>query len=401
MKLSKILSISLLGIACIACSDDNDPVKVYQPNTFTDANGLTLTVNGEPMIGKTVTFTPDANDGTKGSITLSSTFDLNLIPGLDIKEGNEIAAPGVIPGSKTLTIPLTLQEGTGSATFTGTGDTDYCTFNYKGSVNDEAITLDITDLKLKNQILVGKYSPLPFKMDDDWESDTYGQTLQSPVYYQWKSSSKFNFLGSETEIEAILNLVLSMGLIGDESLNVPQALELALKNIEFRGDGNVIAEYLDFEAENPASQLSPANLAQYVVASDKQMLFYLNPQAIAAHENGKKVRATRADIDFSNILGNVIAQLAPRMGDGIPMAYSLEGDNMRVYLTTDTLLPLLKSVVPMLRDEQFVNKLVEQLQGSDDPMMQMVVGMLPTMVSSLADVIDNTTVIEVGLNLKK
>ena len=400
MKLSKILSISLLGLALAACSDD-DPAKVYKANTFTDANGLTLTVNGEPMLGKTVTFTPDVNDGSKGSITLSSTFDLNQIPGLNLTEGNEIAAPGVIPGSKTLTIPLTLAEGSNAATFTGTGDTDYCTFNYKGTVNDEAMTLDITDLVLKNQSLVGKYAPLPFKMDDDFESDTYGQILQSPIYYQWKSTSKFNFLGSETDIEPIISIVLSMGLIGDDSLNVPQALELALKNVEFRGDGNVIAEYLDFEAENATTQLSPANLAQYVVASDKQMLFYLNPQAIDAHENGKKVRGTRADIDFSNVLGNVLAQLAPKMGDGIPMAYSLEGDNMRVYLTTETLLPLLKSVVPMLRNEEFVNKLVEQLQGNDDPMMQMIAGMLPAMVSSLADVIENTTVIEVGINLKK
>ena len=65
-----------------SCSDDDE--KVVNPvtqTTFTGENGLQLTYNGAPMLGKKVTFTPDATNAQKATLRLEGEFDLNGILG--------------------------------------------------------------------------------------------------------------------------------------------------------------------------------------------------------------------------------------------------------------------------------------------------------------------------------
>lgn len=42
-------------------------------------NGLQLTGNGAPLLGKKVTFTPDATEATKATLRLEGEFDLSGI----------------------------------------------------------------------------------------------------------------------------------------------------------------------------------------------------------------------------------------------------------------------------------------------------------------------------------
>ena len=68
-----------------ACSDDDDDKSCPVPQTeFTAANGLKLNYNGEQMLGKKVTFTPDASDPTKATLILSGNLDSK-----DPSEGSE------------------------------------------------------------------------------------------------------------------------------------------------------------------------------------------------------------------------------------------------------------------------------------------------------------------------
>ena len=62
-----------------ACSDDDDDKVVCPvPQTeFTVATGLNLTYNGGSMLGKKVTFTPDASDATKATLVLAGNLDLS------------------------------------------------------------------------------------------------------------------------------------------------------------------------------------------------------------------------------------------------------------------------------------------------------------------------------------
>ena len=103
-------------------------------------------------------------------------------------------------------------------------------------------------------------------------------------------------------------------------------------------------------------------------------------------------------------------QLIPMLTQGVPVGYGKaitngEGDlnedpNIKsFYLGTKTLLPILKAFKPLLSDEDFINSIVEE--ASKDPEMGSMAGMLPQIFASLPAIIDTTTKIEIGINLKK
>ena len=63
-----------------SCSDDDEKVVNPVPQTtFTGENGLQLTYNGAPMLGKKVTFTPDATNAQKATLRLEGEFDLRWV----------------------------------------------------------------------------------------------------------------------------------------------------------------------------------------------------------------------------------------------------------------------------------------------------------------------------------
>lgn len=381
------------------CSDD-DPKssKTFAEATRTEANGLNLTVGGATMPGMTVEFAPAAN-ASEGTLKVYSRFDLAAIPGAPEALKQSIAGPGAIPGTPELTIPVTIeldQAGT-TGSFQGSGATEYASYNYSGTITDNAINLAFSDVRLKNVSLAGRYALEGFTMDEDWESDTYGTIFTNPIYVNWQSGASLDFLGTPMTPEDLCKLLFTMPLLDDMTVTVPNYLTTLLKDVTFGQDGNITANYLDLDADNESVRnyiTSPVNMAQYVVASDKQMLFFLNPAAVVAD-------ASRAvgPVDMNNVLGNVLGQLAPMMTNGVPMQYRKSADGkMSVYLATETLLPLLKqNVLPLLRNEAVVNQLVEMVGQTD--MGAFIAPLLPGMIASAADVIEQTTVLEIGLNL--
>lgn len=389
------LTVSTLATGC--SDDDPKSSKTFDEVTRTEANGLSLTVGGAPMPGMSVQYTPGA-DASKGSIRVFNEFDLAAIPGVPEALRRTVAGPGAIPGTPELTIPLglTVNSDETAASFEGDGTTTYATYKYSGNITDAAINLAFTDVALLDQSLAGRYTLAPYSIDDDWESDTYGTILSNPVYVNWVSGADFDFLGTPMTPAALCQLLFAMPLLNDMTVTVPEFFTTLLKDVDFGTDGNITANYLDLDSETPKYLTSPVNMAQYVVASDSRMLFFLNPQAVIAD-------ASRADaaVDMNNVLGNVMAQLAPMMSQGVPMNYTRSDDNtaLKVYLGTETLLPLLKqNVVPLLRDENTVNQLVA-LVGQQEG-MDFIAALLPSMIASAADMIDQTTVLEIGLNLQ-
>lgn len=381
--------------AMTSCSSDDDP-QINDNRTFNDANGLSLTVNGAPMLGKTATF---VREGDNATLTLNSTFDLSAIPGVTGDLAKTIAGPGVIPGSPetVLTVPVT--GSADNSTFSGSGNNDYCTYDFSGQVTDKALKLDITNLILKDQTIAGKWTLQPYNVNEDWSSDEYGTVYTEPIYAVWESSANFDFLGSPMPISDLLRLLMAMPLLEDMTVRLPDALCGLLRDVTFGKDGNIIASYADLadESDTPVYLQSPANMAQYVLAGNGNMRFYLNPQAVISVSSRENAALP---VDINNLLGNVIAQLAPMMSNGVPMHYTMANDELTVYLGTETLLPLLKTnVVPLLRNEELVNMLVEMLKASED--MSFLADMVPGMISSAADVIEGTTKLEIGLNLKK
>ena len=79
------------------------------------------------------------------------------------------------------------------------------------------------------------------------------------------------------------------------------------------------------------------------------------------------------------------------------MAYNIDGEKLCLYLDTDILLPLLKqNVLPLLKNEEFVKSIIDMVAA--DPDMGYIAMFLPDMLTSIADVIDQTTRLQVGLN---
>lgn len=373
-----------------SCSDDDDE-KMVNPvpqTTFTGENGLQLTYNGAPMPGKKVTFTPDATNAQKATLRLEGEFDLNGILGkaksaAAREDVSMPTAPGVLPGSPVVTLPVDLTINGDKCSFAGTSETDYCTFSYKGEVSAGAMELALSEVKLKNAKLAGMTWKLkPYDKEDPNEID--------PIYLVWEAE--------KMPIESVLKFALRMELIAagaDHKVSAIEMLGTVLQDVTFMEDGNIVATYKDAANGGTEWTKSPVNLAQYVVENDNQIKVFLNPAAIIAAVNN----AGRA-VDVQTVIQQTIQMLYPMLVNGVPVAFEQTEDALSVYLNTELLLPLLKTlVVPLLSDEEVVAMLVELMKK--DPDFSEMADLAEPMLKAFPEIIESTTKVEIGLNFVK
>lgn len=381
-----------------SCSDDDE--KVVNPipqTTFNSENGLQLTYNGAPLLGKKVTFTPDATEATKATLRLEGEFDLAGILKGQRSNMTSPTGPGVFPGSPVTTLSVDLSINGNQCTFSGVSETEYCTFSYAGKVTAGTMDLSFTDVTLKNTALAGTvWKPTPLANTEDGGMD-------EPIHFVWKSGTKaaIEIFGhpSEIEINDLLLLALRFPLFDDGSgdrVIVEQMLCSVLKDVTLGADGNIVATYMDAANGGTEWVTSPSNMAQYVVTGDNQLLLFLNPQAIMA--NVDNVEKSVRTVDVGAILQQAIAELYPMLINGVPLTYTKEGNRMKVFLGTDLLLPLMKNIVaPLFEDEEFLNMVIEAMKS--DPQFGGMAGMMVPTLKLLPEIIKNTTQLEIGLDL--
>lgn len=382
-----------------SCSDDDE--KVVNPipqTTFNSENGLQLTYNGAPLLGKKVTFTPDATEATKATLRLEGEFDLSGILKGQRSNMTSPTGPGVFPGSPVTTLSVDLSINGNQCTFSGVSETEYCTFSYAGKVTAGTMDLSFTDVTLKNTALAGTvWKPTPLANTEDGGMD-------EPIHFVWKSGTKAAIeilpgYPSEIEINDLLLLALRFPLFDDGSgdrVRVEQMLCSVLKDVTLGADGNIVATYMDAANGGTEWVTSPSNIAQYVVTGDNQLLLFLNPQAIMA--NVDNVEKSVRTVDVGAILQQAIAELYPMLINGVPLTYTKEGNRMKVFLGTDLLLPLMKNIVaPLFEDEEFLNMVIEAMKS--DPQFGGMAGMMVSTLKLLPEIIKNTTQLEIGLDL--
>lgn len=382
-----------------SCSDDDE--KVVNPipqTTFNSENGLQLTYNGAPLLGKKVTFTPDATEATKATLRLEGEFDLSGILKGQRSNMTSPTGPGVFPGSPVTTLSVDLSINGNQCTFSGVSETEYCTFSYAGKVTAGTMDLSFTDVTLKNTALAGTvWKPTPLANTEDGGMD-------EPIHFVWKSGTKaaIEILPghpSEVEINDLLLLALRFPLFDDGSgdrVSVEQMLCSVLKDVTLGAVGNIVATYMDAANGGTEWVTSPSNMAQYVVTGDNQLLLFLNPQAIMA--NVDNVEKSVRTVDVGAILQQAIAELYPMLINGVPLTYTKEGNRMKVFLGTDLLLPLMKNIVaPLFEDEEFLNMVIEAMKS--DPQFGGMAGMMVPTLKLLPEIIKNTTQLEIGLDL--
>ena len=382
-----------------SCSDDDE--KVVNPipqTTFNSENGLQLTYNGAPLLGKKVTFTPDATEATKATLRLEGEFDLSGILKGQRSNMTSPTGPGVFPGSPVTTLSVDLSINGNQCTFSGVSETEYCTFSYAGKVTAGTMDLSFTDVTLKNTALAGTvWKPTPLANTEDGGMD-------EPIHFVWKFGTKAAIeispgYPSEIEINDLLLLALRFLLFDDGSgdrVSVEQMLCSVLKDVTLGADGNIVATYMDAANGGTEWVTSPSNMAQYVVTGDNQLLLFLNPQAIMA--NVDNVEKSVRTVDVGAILQQAIAELYPMLINGVPLTYTKEGNRMKVFLGTDLLLPLMKNIVaPLFEDEEFLNMVIEAMKS--DPQFGGMAGMMVPTLKLLPEIIKNTTQLEIGLDL--
>lgn len=382
-----------------SCSDDDE--KVVNPipqTTFNSENGLQLTYHGAPLLGKKVTFTPDATEATKATLRLEGEFDLTGILKGQRSNMTSPTGPGVFPGSPVTTLSVDLSINGNQCTFSGVSETEYCTFSYAGKVTAGTMDLSFTDVTLKNTALAGTvWKPTPLANTEDGGMD-------EPIHFVWKSGTKaaieiFPGHPSEIEINDLLLLALRFPLFDDGSgdrVSVEQMLCSVLKDVTLGADGNIVATYMDAANGGTEWVTSPSNMAQYVVTGDNQLLLFLNPQAIMA--NVDNVEKSVRTVDVGAILQQAIAELYPMLINGVPLTYTKEGNRMKVFLGTDLLLPLMKKYCSSLfEDEEFLNMVIEAMKS--DPQFGGMAGMMVPTLKLLPEIIKNTTQLEIGLDL--
>lgn len=396
--------------------------------TFTDSDVdhmLELTYNGSPLVGKMIGFSPDSSDYKRAVLTLAGqTLDLSdllktaQLP-VDLSKIAQIPTPGVLPGTPSFELPVTLGEGN---SFSGSAETDFVTFKYEGTVATEKLVLNITEAKLKNAPLSANkwYVPQYFYNEDTWEYEG------NPVHFVWESGAVFNIdLGGwalPLPPASLVGMMLQMGLIPQEdgAASITQMLSRSLKTIELKADGNIVAGYVDKGIVGGPVIQSPTGLAQYVVAADGTLLLYLNPQAIImnvmkAQNEAAKSRA----IDFSKYqatIDGLAEMLVKCVNEGFPITYTNgiykapeEGEesgsfintdeNVSVYAGTEFILPLLKAIAPIFNDEE-VRQAIMDLAGQNEDFASMA-PMLDGILKALPEVVEKTTKIEAGLILTK
>lgn len=416
MKLKFIYALAIAGALSTftSCSDDDPaPGSSLEQKTYSSNEGLTLNLNGTPLIGKTVTFTP-GTDG-KGTVTLAGEpLDISQIMGMITKADEQTAVTlptaGVLPGSPSVSIPVELKGDANNCTFEGTNETEYCTYSYSGSVTADNFEFNLSDVKLKNTSLAGTWTIPSLKwINPDWGDEE--DNLYNVARVNWVAENGIDVgYGVPFPISTIVSMALALPLIsvGDEAVSPVVMLTNILHSVTFAEDGTLTARYVDTKTGETTD--APAGIAQYVITSEGNIRLFLNPAAIIANSvMAAKGRSTRA-LDVIQLVESLMQQIAPMLSGGVPITYGQaiadqdgnlnEDPNVKsFYLGTETLLPLLKAIAPIFTDEDLVNSLVEE--ASKNPNMGYMADMLPNVLSALPGVIETTSVVEIGINLKK
>lgn len=365
-----------------SCSDDDDD-KVVSPvgeTTFTDANGLALTYSGVSMLGKKVTFTPNAADATKATLTLSGLMDLSSI--LRSNDTPAVNAPGVIPGETTTTLNVENMIIDGDkVVFEGTEENNGRSIKYSGEATSENMNLAL-EVTMPSNVLSGT----------SWDLAPTGTMFEgdpmAPIHVKW-DADEFPFNEGTWDINSAISLIVSMTQI--EGKSIPQLLSGVLNKVTFLPDGNIQAEYKN-SLTDTEWKTSELNIATYTVSNNKIYLF-LNLSQIMASANKNR------DINSNEILGSLIPVVLPMLSNGVPLAYVKEEGKMSVYLDTETLLPVLQVLAPMFENEEFVTGVADMLKEQAGDMGALVDLFLKPVLVAIPQIVSTTETVQIGLKL--
>lgn len=364
-----------------SCSDDDE--KVLCPigeTTFTDSKGLQLTYSGEMMLGKSVIFTPNSSDATKATLTLTGNRELAMI---DTRETHVPPISGVIPGQSTTTLNIENMIIDGNKViFEGVEESNGCIIKYKGDAISGEMNLALEVTMPSNPLANTSWNMAP--TGSMWEGDP-----MAPIHVKW-DADEFPFGNGTWDINSAITMIFSKAQI--EGKHIPELLSGVLNKVTFLPDGNIQAEYKDALTDTEW-KTSGLNIAMYTV-KDGQVFLFLNFAQILATVN------ERANDSMNDIVASLLPQLLQMVNRGIPLSYIVgEDGKMTVYLGTEVLLPILKTVAPLFENEEFVARLLDILKEQAGGMAVLIESFLKPILVAMPQIVSTTKDIQIGLKL--
>lgn len=217
-----------------------------------------------------------------------------------------------------------------------------------------------------------------------WEGDP-----MAPIHVKW-DADEFPFGNGTWDINSAITMIFSMAQI--EGKHIPELLSGVLNKVTFLPDGNIQAEYKDALTDTEW-KTSGLNIAMYTV-KDGQVFLFLNFAQILATVN------ERANDSMNDIVASLLPQLLQMVNRGIPLSYIVgEDGKMTVYLGTEVLLPILKTVAPLFENEEFVARLLDILKEQAGGMAVLIESFLKPILVAMPQIVSTTKDIQIGLKL--
>lgn len=349
-KISILLIISLISIASLmtSCNEDYpgpDPVDVtanYSNKFSNPTPNLTLTYNGENMVGKSVDFST-----VKGESANITFYD-------------------IIPGEKVVkltAIPLTGDAESYSFKGNKTCTDTEATFNYEGRVEKGKLEINLTEIKMGDSNLWANDYIFPIIAN----SSDY-KIIAGPAYVDTEMAP-----GTEDGYNSLLR--------GALSYFIPQLLN----SVTLKADGNIIVGYstdpillMGKPLDEFMEEMGNMSIGQIFISKHLQLLLRLLGGTV-----------NKSDVDL--VTTERTFQQSP-----IQMAYwSKKGDMIMVNLNFPAIITQIMKSKGKTIDENLVASLYEAIQKVDAIQIKSILtkineSMKNTFIGLLTDMDDNT-----------
>ncbi len=418
-----LLSVSLLTLA--GCSDnDSTPIAPIKEKTYSGVSELEVFYNDKPMMGKTAVF---AQEDNKALVKVFSEFDLSQLSEFGLS--GKLPAPGIIPGSPHFNINTDVKNNGSSWEFSGSSENDFCTYKYTGYATPDNFKLYISDAALKNGgMSPAIWKPAPIKKGDD------GSISSTPFYIDWEYRPiKEIDINLSPIIEALTVIPVIPVYDNTAYMSVSQAIFEIVKGVAFLSDGNILISYISSVGGAAHLDQTAPNGFQYVMPTSNMLKFYVNPLSffsfILENTSGStpeseidlnatglwpaKDSQTKPDANsptmenikkflasptVQKILKSIMPQLLPMVAEGIPMAYNLSDNSLKIFIDTEMAVGIMTPIVKTLIEDNTTIELIKKYIASD-PRLAALLPDVEKAIALLPKAIEQTTTFNIGFNL--
>lgn len=333
----------LVGLLATGCKDgEPEPLSVLSNESFSGLDQLNIEYNGSRVVGKSATI---FQEGSTAYITLFSEVKpsdlsdkLSFMPTLK--------GPGALPGSPSISIPVYLQQDGQKFTFSGSGKTDFVTYDYTGDVSNNLMDINFTNVKLLNTSLAG-------------------------VVLEPKG-----FIPTGTILDDLVKGEFIQ--FGSGKYSLDELLGTIIQTIAFNADGNAVVTYLKTNDGAPQPAQCPLTMLQYVQPAQGRVQLFVNPTDLVGQiilnnpyhpelpENpfGEEAKPRSVEDEtespFSGILNTVTQTLSEMLEQGIPLEYTISGTNVEIYLDLSPVSSAIMQQLPAL--EEAAPELVQKIE---------------------------------------